>query len=536
MAKFNGKDGHWYTDQSGNHYFVGEGETPKEGWEATKRRKMIDGGKYKVDDGDGKGAREVSMEEYDKYEAEDGDFDMTTDDDFGFDTDDRPTPEQDLENEEIWDADYERSYGPYNFDSWDDVEMLKKAYEKAKDAGMDDSAQNALERIEELGGEFDPDEDDFESEVNEIVDRLKNESGMYYDARSFAEQKLRDYSPKAREEALRRFRDKKPADEEFDPDEEPDEIERMRDEGIDVTDRDQVIGFYVDAYGVDRKEAERMADGFMAGNGWKPSDEATPAYDAGGFYSMDEGDRWELDDGDFFEVRGIDGENVEVMTKNGTRRMTKDQLSDKVKNATKTTAEANSGKEESQRGLQREVQKDLDRYGSVTSDTKLKAERMGFKIDDDGKSSKVVVDEDIRAKANRATGGKSAGGNNEAPKSKKTVGETLQEMYEREFFKQANGNKEDFINHFINRFGVPRGSSRKREAEFYGKRFDELSASQGGSNNENEGQIDERKINHIEEYFNIWGKPSERELPDVIKHYGLNEKEAAELKKRLGNK
>lgn len=64
------------------------------------------------------------------------------------------------------------------------------------------------------------------------------------------------------------------------------------------------------------------------------------------------------------------------------------------------------------------------------------------------------------------------------PKPKKTVGEDLQEMYEKEFFKQANGNKEDFVNHFINRFGVPKGSSKKREAEFYGKRFDELSANQ----------------------------------------------------------
>lgn len=66
----------------------------------------------------------------------------------------------------------------------------------------------------------------------------------------------------------------------------------------------------------------------------------------------------------------------------------------------------------------------------------------------------------------------------EEPKPKKTVGEDLQEMYEKEFFKQANGNKEDFVNHFINRFGVPKGSSKKREAEFYGKRFDELGANQ----------------------------------------------------------
>lgn len=79
--------GHWYTDKNGNHYFVGEGQTPKEGWEQSKRRKMIDGGEYKVDDGDGNGPRSVSKDEYDKYEADGADFDLTTDDDFGFDED-----------------------------------------------------------------------------------------------------------------------------------------------------------------------------------------------------------------------------------------------------------------------------------------------------------------------------------------------------------------------------------------------------------------------------------------------------------------
>lgn len=77
--------GHWYTDKNGNHYFVGEGQTPKEGWEQSKRRKMIDGGEYKVDDGDGKGPRSVSKDEYDKYEADGADFDENIEDDFGFD-------------------------------------------------------------------------------------------------------------------------------------------------------------------------------------------------------------------------------------------------------------------------------------------------------------------------------------------------------------------------------------------------------------------------------------------------------------------
>lgn len=293
LYELDGKKGHWYTDEQGNRYFVAQGQTPKEGWEATKRRKMIKGGKYVKDDGDDKGEQEISANEYETYEAdEEEQFDETTDADF--------------EDDE-----------PEDFDK-DDVEF--------------------------------------------------------------------------------------------------DEIESMRDEGVDINDRDQVIGFYMDAYGADQKEAERMADDFMADNGTNgrnPSDEATPAYDVGGFYSINEGDRWEYEDGGFVEVHNVAGENVEVTTPSGTEWVTKDELSDMVKNA--------------------------------------------MKVPGKGKSK---------------TG---------EPKPKKTVGEDLQGMYEREFFKQANGNKEDFVNHFIDRFGVPRGSSRKREAEFYGRRFDELSASQGQS-------------------------------------------------------
>lgn len=90
--------GHWYTDKNGNHYFVEDGQSPKEGWEQSKRRKMIDGGKYKIDDADGKGAREVSREEWEKYEADD-DFDLTTDDDFGFDNDESDVIESEEDGE-----------------------------------------------------------------------------------------------------------------------------------------------------------------------------------------------------------------------------------------------------------------------------------------------------------------------------------------------------------------------------------------------------------------------------------------------------
>lgn len=94
LYEFNGQKGHWYTDEQGNRYFVAQGQTPKEGWEATKRRKMIKGGKYVKDDGDDKGEQEISADEYQTYEADEEErFDETTDADFedpepeGFDRD-----------------------------------------------------------------------------------------------------------------------------------------------------------------------------------------------------------------------------------------------------------------------------------------------------------------------------------------------------------------------------------------------------------------------------------------------------------------
>ena len=81
------KNGHWYTDKNGNHYFVEEGQTPQEGWEASKRRKMINGGKYQVSE-DGNEYKDVEKDEYDKFEADDASFDDNIDDDFGFDEDD----------------------------------------------------------------------------------------------------------------------------------------------------------------------------------------------------------------------------------------------------------------------------------------------------------------------------------------------------------------------------------------------------------------------------------------------------------------
>lgn len=82
----NNKNGHWYTDKNGNHYFVENGQTPQEGWEASKRRKMINGGKYQVSE-DGENWKDVDKKEYDEYESDDASFDENVDDDFGFDED-----------------------------------------------------------------------------------------------------------------------------------------------------------------------------------------------------------------------------------------------------------------------------------------------------------------------------------------------------------------------------------------------------------------------------------------------------------------
>lgn len=60
----------------------------------------------------------------------------------------------------------------------------------------------------------------------------------------------------------------------------------------------------------------------------------------------------------------------------------------------------------------------------------------------------------------------------------KTWGEDLNDTYNKEFFKQANGDKEQFIQHSINRFGIPRGSSREKEIKYYGDVFDKMANKQ----------------------------------------------------------
>lgn len=136
------ENGHWYTDKNGNHYFVKDGESPKEGWERSKRRKMIDDGKYYGDEGDGKGRREMSKEEYDKYEADD-EFDMTTDDDLGFDE------EEDSKNDDnrISESDEKPRYETLD-DLLDDDENYDRVYEMFEKRGWDGD-----ERKEEKGWE-----------------------------------------------------------------------------------------------------------------------------------------------------------------------------------------------------------------------------------------------------------------------------------------------------------------------------------------------------------------------------------------------
>ena len=88
------KNGHWYTDKNGQHYFVENGQSPKEGWEASNRRKMLKNGKYNVSE-DGVNYKEVSEDEYRKFEA-DEDFDID-DVDSVRDFDEEDSPERRVE-------------------------------------------------------------------------------------------------------------------------------------------------------------------------------------------------------------------------------------------------------------------------------------------------------------------------------------------------------------------------------------------------------------------------------------------------------
>lgn len=184
------KKGHWYTDKNGNHYFVEEGQSPKEGWEQSKRRKMISGGKYMVDEGDGSDPREATKEEYDNYEADESEFDETVDDDFGFDEEEddvvRSAEKQDERKlflkEKGLDGKYEIDENGYLIDKaegtavldfnqldddFDEVEHQISVYEKDQEDYADEETFNNIRAqymanggyFEDLKKEF-PDADD----------------------------------------------------------------------------------------------------------------------------------------------------------------------------------------------------------------------------------------------------------------------------------------------------------------------------------------------------------------------------------------
>ena len=142
-------------------------------------------------------------------------------------------------------------------------------------------------------------------------------------------------------------------------------------------------------------------------------------------------------------------------------------------------------------------------YGGNNPDQKLSTKELAKIYDEQQKAKSVSPEQDRLTKLKKdAIAESQATAKKEAPLAKRTVGEDLSDLYEKEFFKQANGNKEDFVNHFINRFGVPRGSSKKREMEYYSKRFDELMAKGGAKeNNLLMGLTPEQRQAHYEKIF-----------------------------------
>lgn len=308
--EFNGQKGHWYTDDQGNRYFVAQGQTPKEGWEATKRRKMIKGGKYVKDDGDDKGEQEISANEYQTYEADEEErFDETTDADFedpepeGFDRDDDKDISSWENTQEMWKL---RKNG------MSDEEIVKHFVDKGFDEKSVRAEVDYMDADDESEQEQDPPEGfvKFDGYLNDPYQPIKE--GMQVVSKDGTTYYVTSVDPMD--------------DNYLWVSENEADVQSGRGNSLHKSD----IAFVSD----NMKE-----DGT---NGWKPSEEATPAYDVGGFYSINEGDRWEFEDGGSIEVRDVDGNYVAVVTPNGTKRMTKDELSDMVKNAVKVPGKGKS--------------------------------------------------------------------------------------------------------------------------------------------------------------------------------------------------
>ncbi len=152
------KNGHWYTDKNGNHYFVEEGQTPQEGWEASKRRKMINGGKYQVSE-DGNEYRDVEKDEYDKFEADDASFDDNIDDDFGFDE----------EDEDNFGAPYHFEDKDFTKNDHDQIARYAKRYEVNEDELYDEIIGRAQDKIREGSSPTNAKNDAMEEVLDEVA-------------------------------------------------------------------------------------------------------------------------------------------------------------------------------------------------------------------------------------------------------------------------------------------------------------------------------------------------------------------------------
>lgn len=188
-------NGHWYTDTQGNHYFVENGQSPKEGWEASKRRKMISEGKYKVSE-DGNNYREVDQDEYDKYEADETDFDLDNEDDFGFD-DEENVPE--YEYSEIFsdsaDKQIERYAEHYGVDASElKDEIYQKALDEIREGGSLSNARNNA--MEEVLDSLDPGSEPLDDkEYNEEMTKAQEENAAMSEGENESKEDLDDGIP-----------------------------------------------------------------------------------------------------------------------------------------------------------------------------------------------------------------------------------------------------------------------------------------------------------------------------------------------------
>lgn len=172
------KNGHWYTDKNGKHYFVENGQSPKEGWEASNRRKMLKNGKYNVSE-DGVNYKEVGEDEYRKFEA-DEDFDID-DVDSVRDFDEEEVIDKGLSQKELDTQSHNAKIDKIN-KLYEQDKISKKEYHKMIDEEVD--AFNELQKNW-------PIEEDLEGEEavtdEDISQTLEDESWKTEDSEELAE-------------------------------------------------------------------------------------------------------------------------------------------------------------------------------------------------------------------------------------------------------------------------------------------------------------------------------------------------------------